>query len=74
MLGLAIDLLWLLIYAIVLAGVIWLVLYGIKKFITPIPERLEQGIWFILLLLIVIFALTALGGGGVPRPSSFRIH
>jgi hypothetical protein len=37
MIGLAIEVLWLLIGIIVLAGVIWLVLYGIKTFVTPIP-------------------------------------
>lgn len=64
MAGIAINLLWLLIGAICLAGVIYLVLYGINNFITPIPARLEQGIWFIFLLLIIIYAITALFGGG----------
>ncbi len=64
MMALAISILWLLIYAICFCGVIWLVLYGIKKFIYPIPERLEQGIWFIVLLLIVIAVLSLLAGGG----------
>ncbi len=64
MAAIAISLLWLLIGAICLAGVIYLVLYGINNFITPIPARLEQGIWFIFLLLIVIYAITALMGGG----------
>lgn len=70
MAGIAIALLWLLIGAICLAGVIYLVLYGIKTFITPIPPRLEQGVWFILLLLIVIYAIMALttGGAAIPRP------
>lgn len=76
MLAIAIQILWLFIYALCLAGVIWLVIYGIKKFITPIPPLLEQGIWFIVLLLIVIGALTILAGGtvgGVRVPSlSFR--
>ncbi len=70
MLAMAISLLWLLIYAIVLCGVVYLVIYGIKEFIYPIPPRLEQGIWFIILLLIVIAVLTVLaGGGGIPHPS-----
>lgn len=64
MLALAISLLWLLIGIICLAGVIWLVLYGIKTFVTPIPARLEQGIWFIVLILIIIGVLTLLAGGG----------
>jgi peptidoglycan biosynthesis protein MviN/MurJ (putative lipid II flippase) len=68
MAGIAISLLWLLIGAIILAGVIWLVLYGIKNFITPIPAKLEQGIWFIFLLLIIIYAITALASGSVPHP------
>jgi hypothetical protein len=68
MIGLAIEVLWLLIGIIVLAGVIWLVLYGIKTFVTPIPARLEQGIWFIVLLLCIIGALTILAGGGFHAP------
>ena len=68
MISLAISVLWLLIGIIVLAGVIWLVLYGIKTFVTPIPARLEQGIWFIVLLLCVIGALTLLAGGSFHGP------
>jgi hypothetical protein len=70
--GIAINLLWMLIGAICLAGVIYLVLYGINHFITPIPARLEQGIWFIFLLLIIIYAITAFVSGSVPRPFSLR--
>ena len=43
MINLAIEILWLLIGIICLAGVIWLVLYGIKTFVTPIPARLGAG-------------------------------
>jgi hypothetical protein len=68
MIGLAIEILWLLIGIIVLAGVVWLVLYGIKTFVTPIPARLEQGIWFIVLLLCIIGALTLLAGGSFHPP------
>lgn len=68
MAGIAVSILWLLIGAIILAGVIWLVLYGVEHFITPIPERLKQGIWFIFLLLIIIYAITAFVSGGVPQP------
>lgn len=68
MINIAIEVLWLLIGAICLAGVIWLVLYGIKNFITAIPERIEQGIWFIVLLLIIIGALTLLAGGSLRIP------
>ena len=66
--AIAVQLLWLVIGAIMLAGAIWLVLYGIKTFITPVPAKLEQGIYFIFLLLIIIYAITAFVGGGVPHP------
>jgi hypothetical protein len=69
MIAMAINILWLLIGAIVLAGVIWLVLYGIKEFITPIPPRLEQGVWFIVLLLIIIAALSILATGSFHGPA-----
>ena len=68
MIELGISILWLLIGIICLAGVIWLVLYGIKTFVTPIPPRLEAGIWFIVLLLCVIGALSLLAGGGFHGP------
>lgn len=68
MINIAIEVLWLLIGAICLAGVIYLVLYGIKNFITEIPPRIEQGIWFIVLLLIIIGALTLLAGGSLRAP------
>jgi hypothetical protein len=57
--------------AICLASVIWLVLYGINHFITEIPPRIEQGVWFIVLLLIIIGALTLLAGGSL-RPAFIR--
>ncbi len=65
MISLAVAFLWLLIGVIVVALVIWLVLYGLKTIAgIPIPPRVEQGIWFIFLILVVIYALTALAGGG----------
>lgn len=65
MIGLAISFLWLLIGVIVVAFVIWLVLYGLKTFANlAIPPKVEQGIWFIFLILVVIYVLTSLAGGG----------
>lgn len=73
MISLAISVLWFLIGVLVLCGAIWLVIYGIKTYVTDIPPRLEQGIWFIVLLLVLIALLTLLaGGGGSIRMPSFR--
>lgn len=64
MIGLAVSFLWLLIGVCVLALVIWLVLYGLKTIAgLAIPARVEQGIWFIFMILVLIYALTTLGSG-----------
>ena len=73
MAAVAINLLWLLIYAIILAGVIYIVLYGIRTFITPIPPKVEAGVWFIVLILVLIGLISALtGAGGVAHPPFLR--
>ena len=73
MIGLAIQVLWLLIGAIVLCGVVYLVLYGLKNIAgVPIPARVEQGIWFIIMILILIGVLTMLAGGSVMVPHLSR--
>lgn len=63
MIALAIGILWFLIGVIVLLGVVWLALYAVKIFVA-IPQRIEQLIWVIILILILIGALTLLSGGG----------
>jgi hypothetical protein len=65
MLALAIQVLWFLIALLCLCGVVALVIYGIETFIQPLPGRLKQGIWFIVLLLAIIAVLTMLAGGGL---------
>lgn len=62
MIGLAIQILWFLIGLIVLLGIVWLALYVIKMFV-PIPGRIEQAIWVVVLILCLIGLLTLLGGG-----------
>lgn len=63
MASIAVSLCWLMIYAIFLAGVIALVLYGIKTFIyKDLPPKLEQGVWFVFLLLFIIAAIGAVTG------------
>jgi len=63
MAALAVNLLWFLIGVIIICGVVWLVLYGLKNVAgLPLPGRLEQGIWFILLLLVLIYLIMILTG------------
>jgi hypothetical protein len=63
MVGLAISILWLAIGIIVVVGCIFLLLYAVQLFI-PIPGRIVQLIWVIVMILCLIYALTLLGGGG----------
>lgn len=73
MIAIAINVLWFLIGLIILAGIIYLAIWVIESFIYPIPERVKQGIWVIVLLLALIALLTVLvGGGGAMRLPSFR--
>ena len=64
MLSIAISVLWFLIGLIVLAGIVYLAIWVIESFIQPIPERVKQGVWVIVMLLALIALLTVLVGGG----------
>ncbi len=63
LISLAISILWLLIGIIIILGVVWLVFYGIKKFV-EVPERIEQMVWLVIFILILIAILSLLAGGG----------
>lgn len=64
MINLAIGVLWFLIGLIILAGIIYLAIWVIEKFVMAIPEPVKQGIWVIVLLIALIALLTVLAGGG----------
>jgi hypothetical protein len=63
MIGLAIQILWLLLGVIVLVAIVWFALYALKMFV-PVPTRIEQLVWIVLLILILIGVLSLLAGGG----------
>jgi len=68
----AISVLWFLIGLICLAGVIYLAIWVIEDFIYPIPEKVKQGVWVIVLILALIALISVLAGGG-DIMSPFRI-
>lgn len=74
MIHLAINILWLALGIIILLGVVWLLLYGIKLFV-QVPARIDQLVWVIVLILILIAALSMLasGGAGIEGPG-FRLR
>lgn len=71
MLAIAISVLWFLIGLIILCGIIYLAIWVIESFVYPIPDKVKQGVWVIVLLLALIALLTVLagGGGGIHMPS-----
>jgi len=74
MIEIAINILWFLIGLIILAGIVYLAIWVVESFIHPIPEKVKQGIWVVLLLLALIALITILAGGTVShlRPPVIR--
>jgi hypothetical protein len=67
MIGLAINVLYLLIGVIILCLVVYLALYVVKMFI-GVPDIVEKAVWVIVLIIILIGILTLIAGGS----GSFR--
>jgi hypothetical protein len=65
MTAIAINILWFLIGLIILDLAIW----AVSQFICPIPAKIVQGIWVIVLLLALIALTSAVAGGGLHMPS-----
>ena len=65
MIDIAISLLWILIGVIIICAVIYFVFYVLKSVMAiPIPERVEQAVWLIVLILVIISLLSLIAGGG----------
>ena len=61
---LAISILWFLIGVVVLCLIVWVALYVLKMFVPVLPPRLEQAVWVVVMLLVLIALLGALTGTG----------
>jgi len=75
MLSMAIGVMWFLIGLVILCGVIYLTFYVIETVVEfPLPPKVKQGVWLIVLLLAIIALLTILMTGGMSnvRPP-FRV-
>jgi hypothetical protein len=72
MLDMAIGVLWFLVGVVILAGIVYLAILVIENFVYPIPEKVKQGIWVVVLLIALIALLTILAGGGMNVRSPFR--
>ena len=66
MIGIAIQLLQLLIGVIVICAVIWFVFYVLGQVMgIAIPERLVQMVWLVVLILVLIALLSMVAGGSI---------
>jgi hypothetical protein len=66
MIGIAISLLQLLIGVIVICGVIYFVFYVLDTVMgIAIPDKIKQGIWLIILILVLIAILSMIAGGSI---------
>lgn len=68
MAAIAINVLWFLIGLIILCGIVYIAIWVVESFVMPIPEKIKQGIWVIILLLALIFLITAVVSGGGTHP------
>jgi len=66
----AIAFLWLIIGVILVGGAIYLLLWVLETFFNvQLPPKLVQGIWLIFGLLVLIYVISVLLGGGHPFPA-----
>jgi len=66
MIGIAISLLQLLIGVVVICAVIWFVFYVLGEVMgITIPPRLQQMVWLIVLILVLIALLSMIAGGSI---------
>lgn len=68
MIHLAIAILWLAIGVIILGGVIYLALKAVKLYWPAFDPRIEQVVWLVFGILILIYVLSVLSGAA-PVPS-----
>lgn len=72
MIALAINILWLVIGVIILGAVIYIALKVIRRFFPGMDPNIDYAVWCIFGILILIYVLQAVMGGGGFRPPSFR--
>jgi hypothetical protein len=69
MLGPIIQILWLLFYLGVVVAVVFVILWFLQTILgLPLPQRAIQVIWGLVALLMIIYLLMFLSGGGVSLP------
>ena len=65
MAAIAINILWVLVALVILCLVVWLAFWVQEQMSVPVPEIIKKAVWIIVLLIAVIFLISALTGTGV---------
>jgi hypothetical protein len=55
-------------YAIVLAIVVWAIIYGLDWAGFPIPQQIQKLLWALVVVLVLIAVVALLLGGALPFP------
>ena len=63
--AIAISILWVLVYVVILCLVIYLAFWILRQMGVPIPDIAEKAVWIIVLLIALIFLISALTGTGI---------
>lgn len=68
MIGLAISILWFALGVLILGCIVYVALWAVKK-VVPVPPVVEQVVWAIFIILVLIYLLMTINGtapGGRP--------
>ena len=61
----AVNILWVLVALVILCLVVYLAFWVLRQMGVPIPDIAEKAVWIIVLLIALIFLISALTGTGV---------
>jgi hypothetical protein len=61
----AVNILWVLVALVILCLVVYLAFLVLRQMGVPIPDMAEKAVWIIVLLIALIFLISALTGTGV---------
>jgi len=61
----AVNILWVLVALVILCLVVYLAFWVLRQMGVPIPDMAEKAVWIIVLLIALIFLISALTGTGI---------
>jgi len=65
MAAIAVNILWVLVALVILCLIIYLAFWVLRQMGVPVPDIAEKAVWIIVLLIALIFLISALTGTGV---------